>query len=144
MGSLNFFNEDNDFKLSNPNVYKDWIFSFIQKYKKTVAEISFIFCSDDYLLNVNKKYLNHDYYTDIITFNYNEGNSVSGDIFISIERVKENASNFETSFNDELLRVLAHGVLHLLGFNDKSEEEQVVMTREENACIERFKMLKNK
>jgi probable rRNA maturation factor len=91
------------------------------------GHLSFVFCTDDYLLEVNKKFLNHDYYTDIITFDYNEFNSVSGDFIISIDRVKENALIHQCSFHLELYRVIIHGVLHLLGFSDKTETQQKKM-----------------
>ena len=102
---------------------KNWIQEVIRLNKHQTGHLSFVFCSDDYLLEVNKKFLNHDYYTDIITFDYSESNTVSGDLIISIDRVKENALTHQCSFNLELNRVIIHGVLHLLGFSDKTDDQ---------------------
>jgi len=99
------------------------------------GHLSFVFCTDDYLLDVNKKFLNHDYYTDIITFDYNESNIVSGDFIISIDRVKENALIHKCTFHIELYRVIIHGVLHLLGFSDKSEIQQKKMRESEDLYL---------
>jgi rRNA maturation RNase YbeY len=107
---------------------------------KEVGDISIIFCSDDYLLDINKQYLNHDYYTDIITFDYVEKNVISGDLFISMDRVVENAKQYEIPVLKELYRVVFHGVLHLVGFNDKSKEEKRTMTRKENQYLEKVKV----
>lgn len=96
-----------------------------------VGDLSIIFCSDDYLLNINKQYLDHDYYTDIITFNYVENKTISGDLFISVERITENAANYDTDMEKELLRVIFHGILHLIGYNDKTEEEKKLMREKE-------------
>jgi rRNA maturation RNase YbeY len=100
-----------------------WIDSSIASENKITGTINCIFCDDEYLLNINQTYLNHDTFTDIVTFNYVENNQISGDLFISIERVKENAETFNVSFERELKRVIIHGVLHLIGFNDKTPEE---------------------
>ena len=97
-----------------------------------VGDLSIIFCSDDYLLNINKQYLDHDYYTDIITFNYVENKTISGDLFISVERITENAANYDTDMEKELLRVIFHGILHLIGYNDKTEEEKKLMKEKED------------
>ena len=102
---------------------KNWIQEVIRLNKHQTGHLSFVFCTDDYLLEVNKKFLNHDYYTDIITFDYSESNTVSGDLIISIDRVKENALTHQCSFNLELNRVIIHGVLHLLGFSDKTDDQ---------------------
>jgi rRNA maturation RNase YbeY len=96
------------------------------------GEISVIVCSDEFLLEMNKQYLNHNYYTDIITFNYNEAGIISGDLFISIERVKDNAETYSTAWEKELLRVIFHGVLHLVGYNDKTTKEKEIMRRKED------------
>ena len=96
------------------------------------GDISVIFCSDEYLLNVNKQYLNHDYYTDIITFDYVENKTISGDLFISVDRIKDNAKEYDISFIKELYRVVFHGVLHLVGYNDKTDAEQEIMTEKED------------
>ena len=102
---------------------KNWIQEVIRLNKHQTGHLSFVFCTDDYLLEVNKKFLNHDYYTDIITFDYSESKTVSGDLIISIDRVKENALTHQCSFNLELNRVIIHGVLHLLGFSDKTDDQ---------------------
>jgi probable rRNA maturation factor len=108
----------------------------IENENKIAGEISIIFCSDDYLLNINNKYLKHDYYTDVITFDYTEDNIISGDIFISIDRVVENAQNFNTDINSESLRVMVHGLLHLLGYEDKTKEVKEIMTKKEDIYIQ--------
>lgn len=119
----------------DPEFFDLWIHTIVGDHKKELGELSYVFCSDDYLLEMNKEYLSHDYYTDIITFNYNEGNSLSGDLFISYDRIIDNASNLNVSVMDELCRVMIHGVLHLVGFNDKTDEEQELMTKEENKSL---------
>ena len=116
MKEIYFNSEDSSFELSNWQNHVDWIFSFIDHYNFECGELSFIFCSDNYLLDINRKHLNHDYLTDIITFNYVEEKRLNGDIFISVDRVEENAKSFNVNFADELRRVMAHGVLHLIGF----------------------------
>ena len=110
----------------------NWIKETIHSEGKKSGEISFIFCSDNYLLEVNKKYLNHDYFTDIITFDYVENNIISGDIFISCDRVKENAKEFDKTFENELSRIIIHGVLHLLGYKDKVKKDKLLMTQKED------------
>jgi len=109
-----------------------WIKETIASENKTPGDISFIFCSDDYLLKMNKQYLDHDYFTDIITFDYVENNIISGDIFISCDRVKENAGEYKTGFENELSRIIIHGVLHLLGFKDKNKTDKLLMTQKED------------
>ena len=116
----------------NKNLIKRNIKNLISNELKKTGEISVVLCSDSYLLEINKQYLKHDYYTDIITFNYCEGNTISGDLFISTERVKENADTFASTFLKELYRVIFHGVLHLIGYNDKTKEEQIEMQRKED------------
>lgn len=114
---------------------KSWIQEVIRLNNHQTGHLSFVFCTDDYLLDVNKKFLNHDYYTDIITFDYNESNIVSGDFIISIDRVKENALIHKCTFHIELYRVIIHGVLHLLGFSDKSEIQQKEMRESEDLYL---------
>ena len=136
--SILFNSEGVKFTLKNKVVIKKWIASTIEKKKRKTGEISFVFCSDDYLLNINKEYLNHDTFTDIITFDYSKENNllpVSGDIFISVDRVKENALKFSKSFEEELHRVIIHGVLHLLGYADKTRLAKAEMTKVEDACL---------
>ena len=109
-----------------------WLENLLQNEVKKTGKIVYIFCSDEYLLEVNRKYLNHDYYTDIITFDYVKGKTVSGDIFVSLPRIFENAEMHNTSTDKELHRVLAHGLLHLSGYKDKNEEEQIIMRGKED------------
>ena len=112
-----------------------WLSSCVTDLGYNLGELSIIFCSDEYLLEMNKKHLNHNYYTDIITFNYNVEKKLSGDLFISVDRIKENAKSFNENFNVELFRVMIHGVLHLCGFNDKTIDEQKKMRRKENQYL---------
>lgn len=136
--SINFYFEDIEtFQLGLPKS-RTWIINTIKSEGKIAGEISFIFCSDDYLLEINRQYLNHDYYTDIITFDYVENEIISGDIFISIDRVKENASEFKLSFQNELNRIMIHGVLHLIGYKDKEEDEKVLMTTKEDYYLRNY------
>ncbi|MCV6628543.1 MAG: rRNA maturation RNase YbeY [Flavobacteriaceae bacterium] len=134
---INFFYEYK-FLLESELDYKIWIEKLIDSEQKDLGELSFIFTSDKDLLRINQQYLNHDYYTDIITFDYVSGTCISGDIYISIDRVKENAKEFDVDFYQELQRVIAHGILHLCGYKDKSEEELMVMRAKENEKILMF------
>lgn len=113
----------------------NWITEVCSKESKEFGDISLIFCSDEYLLDMNRTHLDHDYYTDIITFDYTENQLVSGDLFISIDRVRENASDFNVSFVHELHRVIIHGVLHLCGYKDKCDEEEKLMRSKENYAL---------
>tara|TARA_R110002049_G_scaffold66849_1_gene174210 strand:- start:348 stop:779 length:432 start_codon:yes stop_codon:yes gene_type:complete len=112
-----------------------WLSGIATNHGKEIGELTYIFCADEYLLDMNKSYLNHDYYTDIITFNYNEENSLSGDLFISYDRVVDNAKDLGVNVDDELSRVVVHGLLHLIGFDDKTDEDQERMTEEENKSL---------
>ncbi|KXX67904.1 rRNA maturation RNase YbeY [Flammeovirga sp. SJP92] len=128
MENITFFNEDIDFTVQNADEVKQWIHEVITKFNFELIEVNYILCSDEYLHKVNVEYLDHDTYTDIITFDNSEyENEIESDIFVSIDRIKENASTIGTSETDELHRVLIHGILHLLGFKDKSEEEAAKM-----------------
>ena len=118
--------------------FTDWLTRVIKSEKKELGAISFIFCSDEYLHSLNHKYLEHDTLTDIITFDYTEGNLLSGDIFVSVERVKENARVYEVTYIKELKRVMVHGVLHMMGYNDKSKEEMELMRKLEDEKIKMF------
>ena len=170
---ISFNNEDIQFNLKNKNKLKNWVVSTIEKRKIKAGDISFVFCSDDFLLKMNKEYLNHDTYTDIITFDYSKDTSatghpstplrgtakkeqsISGDIFISIHRIKENANNFspidsaqgdkkrkeKSNFEDELHRVIIHGILHLLGYKDKTKIAKAEMTKQEDLCLKALKKL---
>jgi len=112
--------------------------SLLTEEKKEEGEISLVFCTDEELLQVNKDHLNHDFYTDIITFDYCEGNTISGDLFISTERVAANATEFGVEFEEELARVVFHGLLHLSGYNDKSEEDKAIMRSKENHYLNKL------
>lgn len=113
----------------------NWIRQVAASFGKKVGDVSYIFCSDERILEVNNQYLQHDYYTDIITFDYTEGDVISGDIFISLDTVKSNSEQFNTVYDDELRRVIIHGILHLCGVNDKTDEEQAQMTKYENEML---------
>ena len=132
--AIHFHNED-VIASFNKTTVTEWLNSCIQDLDYKTGEISIIFCSDDYLLDINKKYLNHDYFTDIITFNYNENNTIIGDLFISIDRVKENAKELKVDFNNELYRVIIHGVLHLCGYNDKTQDQQKEIRTKEDEYL---------
>ncbi|HYG01703.1 MAG TPA: rRNA maturation RNase YbeY [Chryseosolibacter sp.] len=140
MADINYFSEEITFKVPLPRKTAAWIRQSIKSEKKQLHELNFIFCSDDYLLKINRAYLNHDYYTDIITFPTNNSSAtIAGDIFISIDRVTENASAFNSSLDMELRRVMIHGVLHLLGFKDKSRQQQILMRKKEDAYLSLWK-----
>lgn len=132
------FNYENDFELNDEAKYEAWISEIIDSEDKTEGEINYIFCNDDYLLEKNIEFLNHDTLTDIISFDYSMGNLISGDIFISTERVKDNAVDFNVSFEEELKRVMAHGVLHYCGYKDKSEDDSKVMRAKEEEKIKLY------
>jgi rRNA maturation RNase YbeY len=137
---IHYFNEDVDLPKLKKRKSTNWIKETILCEEKRVGDISFIFCSDNYLLEVNKTYLDHDYFTDIITFDYVEGNVINGDIFISVDRVLDNSIEFKTTFENELNRILIHGILHLLGYKDKNKKDKLLMTEKEDYYI---KLLNN-
>lgn len=137
------FNYENDFNLDNEAEISTWISNVIVSEKKKEGDINYIFCNDDFLLNINQQYLNHDTLTDIISFDYSVGNELHGDIFISTERVAENALDFGVLFSDELLRVLSHGVLHYCGYKDKSEADELLMRNKEDEKIKMFHVKHN-
>jgi len=120
-----------------------WLKQVVVKFGYTTGDLTFIFCDDEYLKEINLKYLKHDFYTDIVTFDYGENYIVSGDMFISIDRVKDNAEFFKCNFNDEFLRVIVHGLLHLLKYTDSNNEEKENMRRIENECIFLYKEICN-
>lgn len=139
--NIHFFYEETDFRISHQPERSEWIASVIRTHTHSLNEISYIFCSDDHLLEINKLHLNHDYYTDIITFDHSEEDGlIEADIFISVDRVKENATVNTVSFEQEISRVMIHGVLHLLGFGDKTEEEKKLMREKEDACLSLLKI----
>lgn len=126
------FNYELSFQLENEETYSQWIQNVILSENKTIGEINYIFCDDEYLLDINQKHLNHDFYTDVISFDYSEANIISGDVFISVDRVKENADEYNVPFNEELKRVIIHGILHYCGYKDKSSQEAVNMRNKED------------
>ncbi len=132
------FNYETDFELDNESQYEDWISRIIESEGFDEGEINYIFCDDEYLHKINVEYLDHDTLTDIISFDYTVGNLIQGDIFVSIERVRENADDFKVSFDDELRRVLSHGVLHYCGYKDKSEADEVLMRTKEKEKMQMF------
>lgn len=132
------FNYETEFVLDNEEVFEEWLSAVILSENKKEGEISYIFCDDEYLHKINVEYLNHDTLTDIISFDYTVGNELNGDIFVSIERVRDNALDFNVSFEDELKRVLAHGILHYCGYKDKSDSEAELMRSKEDEKIALF------
>lgn len=133
-GEINFYPEDIDFKLDQPELISKWINSAVEEEGKSVFSLSFVFCSDTYLHELNVQYLQHDTLTDVITFPY-EDNPIEGDIYISIDRIMDNAEQFGVSVMEELSRVMIHGTLHLMGYGDKSPEEKEIMTKMENKYL---------
>ena len=132
------FNYETDFTLDNEEAIAAWLTNVITSENKKEGEINYIFCDDEYLHKINLEYLNHDTLTDIISFDYTMGNELSGDIFVSIERVKDNAKDFNVAFDEELKRVLVHGVLHYCGYKDKGEAEELMMRSKEDEKIALF------
>ena len=132
------FNYETDFNLDSEEATAAWLGNVITSENKKEGEINYIFCDDEYLHKINVEYLNHDTLTDIISFDYSMGNELHGDIFVSIERVKDNANDFNVSFEEELKRVLVHGVLHYCGYKDKGEDEELVMRSKEDEKISMF------
>lgn len=138
--NINFYAEDVPFEPQQPENIKNWLKKVAQQEGNGINALSFIFCSDDYLHKMNVEYLNHDTLTDVITFQYSdpEANAIEGDIFISTQRITENAQSFGVEFNTELHRVMVHGTLHLLGYADKSPEDKTLMTEKENFYLEQL------
>ena len=132
------FNYETDFELENEAQYEDWISRIIESEGFDEGEINYIFCDDEYLHKINVEYLDHDTLTDIISFDYTVGNLIQGDIFVSIERVHDNASDFNVSFEEELKRVLSHGVLHYCGYKDKSPKDEALMRSKEEEKMKMF------
>ena len=137
--AINFFEEEVSFSLKEKRKRKTWLKKIAEAENHKILELNYIFCSDEYLLNINVEYLDHDTYTDIITFDNSEKEEVlEGDIFISIERVRENSQTLEINEEKELSRVISHGLFHLLGYKDKSEEEAILMRNKEEFAINLF------
>lgn len=136
MAAINFFNQDLTFKLPKPRKTTTWIQEVINREKKQMVHLNYIFCSDKYLLEINQQYLKHKTLTDIITFDTSEDKGViEGDVFISIERIRVNAIALETDFDEEIHRVLIHGVLHLVGYSDKSKQDKSDMRKKEDVYL---------
>ncbi len=131
------FNTVNDFELENAEHISKWLQQVIQDENKQLGELNYIFCDDEYLHKMNVQFLDHDTLTDVISFDYTQGIIISGDVYISTERVVENSKDFEVSFNDELHRVMVHGLLHYCGYKDKSEDDQLLMRAKENYYLEK-------
>ena len=132
------FHSENDFELQEEKSFDTWIRKVISTEEKQLGEINYIFCDDHYLYKINLKFLDHDTYTDIISFDNSEGDELNGDIFISTDRVTENAKEYNVDFSDELKRVMIHGILHLCGYGDKTESEAALMRQKEDEKIELF------
>jgi rRNA maturation RNase YbeY len=139
MKTIQFFTEQTKFTIKNKTLIREWLTKIIRKQKKTVGEINIIFCSDDYLLKLNEQYLGHDTFTDIITFDFVEEKTISGDIFISVDQMKENAKLFHVEQSTEMRRLIVHGVLHLLGYKDEKPKDKKIMTTQEEAALECWK-----
>lgn len=129
---VNYYFEDTDFVFKKRRECNAWLKAVAESEIKKLGSINIIFCSDNYILDINQKYLHHDYFTDIITFDYCEGKLLSGDLFISVDSVKENSITYNTEFAQELLRVIVHGLLHLIGYDDHTPEDQSQMRDKEN------------
>lgn len=138
---IEFHTEDIQFNFQHANTIQNWLQDTATQEGSGIASLSFVFCSDTYLHKMNVEYLNHDTLTDVITFQYSESESteIEGDIFISIDRIKENAEQFQVTFEQELFRVMVHGTLHLLGYGDKSPDEKQLMTEKENFYLKQLK-----
>ena len=136
MPLINYFSHKTRYKLKTPRKVTSWIKQVVENEGSSIQEINFIFCSDPYLLSLNRGFLKHNTLTDIITFDNSEsGRLLEGEIYISITRVRENAAKFKVQFEDELNRVMIHGILHLLGYRDKKPSEKALMRKKEEACL---------
>ena len=132
------FNYETEFELHNEPDFSKWLSSVILSENKKEGEINYIFCDDNYLLEINQQFLDHDTLTDIISFDYSVGNEINGDVFVSVERVKENASDFKVTFHEEIQRVLVHGILHYCGYKDKTESDERIMRSKEEEKMKMF------
>ncbi|MDD6787254.1 MAG: rRNA maturation RNase YbeY [Bacteroidales bacterium] len=133
--AVSFYNEGSEMPSINKTDIRNWVKQVAEQHGKRVGAIAYIFCDDEKILEVNRQYLQHDYYTDIITFDYTEGNKISGDLFISLDTVRTNAEQFEQPYERELHRVIIHGILHLCGINDKGPGEREIMEAEEEKAL---------
>lgn len=136
--AVSFFTEGIDMPDINKTDIRNWVKNVAELHSKRLGPVSYIFCDDNKILEVNKQFLQHDYYTDIITFDYTEGDKISGDLFISLDTVRTNAEQFGQDYNTELHRVIIHGILHLCGINDKGPGEREIMEAEENKALALF------
>lgn len=132
------FNYEIEFELQDEAKYEEWIAEVIDSEDKSEGEVNYIFCDDEYLHKMNVEFLDHDTLTDVISFDYTMGSLISGDIFISVERVRDNAADFNVDFDDELRRVMAHGILHYCGYKDKTEDDSQLMRVKEDEKIALF------
>jgi rRNA maturation RNase YbeY len=135
LAQINFHGQDIALPEINFTQIKAWLKAIGKIEEVSIKRLNYIFCSDDFLLEINRTHLQHDYYTDIITFDLSETEAIESDIYISLDRVKDNANTFNSNTQTELLRVIAHGFLHLIGYNDKNEDEQIIMRNKEDACL---------
>lgn len=133
--AVSFYAEDIEMPSINKTKVRSWVKQVAELHQKRLGPVSYIFCNDDKILEVNKQYLNHDYFTDIITFDYTEGDKISGDLFISLDTVRTNAEQFGQEYDTELHRVIIHGILHLCGINDKGPGEREIMEQNENEAL---------
>jgi len=133
---------ESDFELKDAQIWIDWITESMKNEGKSIDELNYIFCDDEYLLQINRQYLDHDYYTDVIGFDNSENDVLTGDIFISEERVADHAQENNVSFENELARVMIHGILHFAGYPDKGVEEKRIMTEKEDFYLDRFDYIK--
>ena len=133
--NISFSSDDIDFQWENEQVLISWISDISNKESVSIEMLSYVFCSDESLLKINQNYLNHDTYTDIITFDLSDTEAIEGEIYISLHRVKENANAFKVAFEEELCRVISHGFLHLIGYNDHTDEEKSEMRAKETDCL---------
>lgn len=133
---VRYFFEDTDFQFKPKRFTSSWLKTVAESEIRKFGDVNIIFCSDNYILDINQRYLQHDYFTDIITFDYCDGNILSGDLFISVDSVRENALEYGTEFDEELNRVIVHGILHLVGYDDHAEDDIVVMRSKENYYLD--------
>ena len=138
---VNYYFEDTAFKLKAKTKIKNWLKLVAESEVYTLGNVSVIFCSDNYILDINQRFLQHDYFTDIITFDYTEGSKISGDLFISVDSVKENSIEYGTDFENELHRVIVHGILHLIGYDDHTDEDVRIMRSKENYYLSLYDLL---
>ena len=136
--ALTFHNADHPFRCPQKKLHRHWLHGVISAHNKKLGEVAIVFCTDEYLLAVNKKHLDHDFYTDIITFDYSEGLLVSGDLLLSVDRIRENAKTHKSLFYNELRRVMVHGVLHMLGNSDRTDSEKTAMRHAEERWLRSF------